>query len=131
MHKDTTAIAVAVPVAGRARFVGTVGLAVSELLKVLAKLGEASAMRIVYEAGPCRYSLVRRLRALGSGCDVIAPAKVARRAGDRIKTDRRDALHLAAQSQADSLTLAAELGDLRRFGRRNTINPNKRENHAA
>ena len=42
--------------------------------------------------------------ALGYGCDVIAPAKVARRAGDRIKTDRRDALHLAEQARAGALT---------------------------
>ena len=104
VHKDTTAIAVAGPDPGGARFVGTVGSPVGELLKVLSAQGEPASMRIVYEAGPCGYSLVRHLRERGYRCDVIAPAKVARRAGDRIKTDRRDALHLAEQSRAGALT---------------------------
>ena len=65
VHKATTAIAVAGSGSGRARFVGTVGSPLSELLKVLSKLGDSKAMRIVYEAGPCGYSLVRRLRLWG------------------------------------------------------------------
>lgn len=104
VHKDTTAIAVAGPDPGGAHFVGTVGSPVGELLKVLSAQGEPASMRIVYEAGPCGYSLVRHLRERGYRCDVIAPAKVARRAGDRFKTDRCDALHLAEQSRAGALT---------------------------
>ena len=53
VHKDTVAIAVAGP--GRARFVGTVGSQVSELLKALGKLGDSKAIQVVYEAGPCGY----------------------------------------------------------------------------
>ena len=103
VHKDSTAVAVAEPGA-KARFVGTIGSQLGELLKVLGKLGDAQRMEVVYEAGPCGYDLVRRLRADGYACEVIAPAKVARRAGDRVKTDRRDALHLAEQGRAGALT---------------------------
>ena len=103
VHKDSTAVAVAEPGA-KARFVGTIGSQLGELLKVLGKLGDAQRMEVVYEAGPCGYDLVRRLRADGYACEVIAPAKVARRAGDRVKTDRRDALHLAEQARAGALT---------------------------
>ena len=103
VHKNSTAIAVAAQ-GRRAQFVGTAGPQLSELRRVLEGLGSASTMQVVYEAGPCGYGLVRALRKAGYRCDVIAPAKVARRPGDRIKTDRRDALHLAEQSRAGALT---------------------------
>ena len=103
VHKDTTTVAVAS--AGEpARFIGTVGPQLNELRKVLNRLGSPSTLQIVYEAGPCGYALVRALRSEGYRCEVIAPAKVARRPGDRVKTDRRDALHLAEQSRAGALT---------------------------
>ena len=60
--------------------------------------------RLCTKAGPCGYDLYRRLRCGGYWCEVIAPSKVARRSGDRVKTDRRDALHLAEQSRAGALT---------------------------
>jgi len=50
---------------------------------------------VCYEAGQPGFSLQRRLEAAGVRCQVIAPALVPRRAGDRIKTDRRDAHTLA------------------------------------
>ncbi len=62
VHKGTAAIAVAGPEPGRSRFVGTVGSSPGELLKALSKLGETLAMHVVYEAGPCGYGWVRRLR---------------------------------------------------------------------
>ena len=55
---------------------------------MLGKLGDAQEMSVVYEAGPCGYDLYRRLRCGGYWCEVIAPSKVARRSGDRVKTDR-------------------------------------------
>ena len=108
VHKDSTAVAVSEPGA-RARFVGTIGPELGELRKVLGKLGEPGDLQVVYEAGPCGYGLVRRLRAEGYACEVIAPAKVARRSGDRVKTDRRDALHLAEQARAGALRPAQTL----------------------
>ncbi|MDX1488908.1 MAG: IS110 family transposase [Acidiferrobacterales bacterium] len=103
VHKTSTAIAVAER-HRPARFVGTVGAELGELRKVLSGLDAVETMQIVYEAGPCGYALVRALRSDGYRCEVIAPGKVARRAGDRVKTDRRDALHLAEQSRAGALT---------------------------
>ena len=50
---------------------------------------------MVYEAGPTGFGLARFLRAAGIGCVVAAPSKLQRPAGDRVKTDARDALHLA------------------------------------
>ena len=103
VHKKTTAVAVSQG-PGRARFIGTIDSNPRALLKVLGKLGDAREMSVVYEAGPCGYDLYRRLRCGGYWCEVIAPSKVARRSGDRVKTDRRDALHLAEQSRAGALT---------------------------
>ena len=57
-----------------------------------------------YEAGPCGFELQRALTARQIPCDVIAPALIPRRPGDRIKTDRRDAGHLAVLYRAGALT---------------------------
>jgi transposase len=102
-HAESTAIAVAE--AGREvpRFVGTVGAKLPELTKALGKLGEPQSLRVVYEAGPCGYALARELIRLGYRCEVVAPSKIPRRAGERIKTDRRDALNLAGLARAGEL----------------------------
>jgi transposase len=73
------------------------------LEKALGRLGRAKELQIVYEAGPCGYTLTRELRSHGYRCEVVAPAKIARRPGDRIKTDRRDALLLARAARAGEL----------------------------
>ncbi len=109
VHKKTTAVAVSQG-PGRARFIGTIDSNPRALLKVLGKLGDAQEMSVVYEAGPCGYDLYRRLRCGGYWCEVIAPSKVARRSGDRVKTDRRDALHLAEQSPCRSPDRSMGLG---------------------
>src|SRR5207247_5716316 len=57
-----------------------------------------------YEAGPCGFDLQRALTAHDIPCDVIAPALIPRRAGDRVKTDRRDAGQLAVLFRAGALT---------------------------
>jgi transposase len=62
---------------------------------------------IVYEAGPCGYALARGLKRAGYRCEVVAPSKVPRRPGDRVKTDRRDALTLASLARAAELTFVA------------------------
>lgn len=103
-HAESTAIAVAE--AGRAapRFIGTVGARFAELSKALGKLGRPGELQIVYEAGPCGFALVRQLRAAGYRCDVVAPSKVPRPTGDRVKTDRRDALALAGLARGAQLS---------------------------
>lgn len=68
------------------------------------KLQRHGAVRCCYEAGPCGFELHRALTTDGVECDVIAPALIPRRAGDRIKTDRRDAAQLAVLYRAGALT---------------------------
>jgi transposase len=64
-----------------------------EILGWLATL--APPVRVVYEAGPTGFGLYRAVTAAGIWCVVAAPSKLQRPAGDRVKTDARDALHLA------------------------------------
>jgi len=70
----------------------------------LRKLGEVSELKVVYEAGPTGYALCRALRKEGYRCDVIAPTLIPKMPGDRVKTDRRDAMKLAQLSRASLLT---------------------------
>lgn len=103
-HAESIAIGVAEPGREAARFVGTVGSRFAELKNALAKLGTPTSLMIVYEAGPCGYALARELMGAGYHCEVVAPSKVPRRPGERIKTDRRDALMLASLARAGELT---------------------------
>jgi transposase len=103
VHKDTTAIGVADAGREEPRFLGTVGPQLGQLLKALKNLGKPETVHVVYEAGPCGYVLVRQLREHGYVCEVIAPNKMPRSKGDRIKTDRRDALTLARLSRSGDL----------------------------
>lgn len=59
---------------------------------------------VAYEAGPTGFALARALRARGLRCEVVAPSKLRRLAGDRVKTDMRDALHLAKLLRLDEFT---------------------------
>jgi transposase len=102
-HAESTAIGFAEAGRAAARFVGTVGAKPAELMRALGKLGKPGSLLIVYEAGPCGYGLARELAAVGYRCEVIAPSKIPRKAGDRVKTDRRDALMLASLARAGEL----------------------------
>jgi transposase len=102
-HAESTAIGFAEAGRAAARFVGTVGAKRSELRKALGKLGEPGSLLIVYEAGPCGYALARELRTAGYRCEVVAPSKIPQTPGDRVKTDRRDALKLASLARAGEL----------------------------
>lgn len=103
VHKDTIAVAVADTGRTPARLIGTIAHDVGKLRKWLARLGAASAVHIVYEAGPTGYGLQRALTRAGYRCEVIAPSLIPKRAGDRIKTDRRDSVRLAELSRAGEL----------------------------
>lgn len=76
--------------------------AVAELVKRLARPGRR--LWFWYEAGPCGYGLWRQLMAMGHGCAVVAPSLIPRKSGDRVKTDRRDAMSLARLGRAGELT---------------------------
>lgn len=106
VHKKTIAVAVADATrGGEVRDWGEISSepeAVARLLKKLIVRHEK--LHFVYEAGPCGYGLYRQILAAGHSCEVVSPAHTPRRPGDRIKTDRRDALILARLSRADELT---------------------------
>jgi transposase len=104
VHKDPIAVAVAEAGRAPARLVGTIGHDVNRLLKMLARYGEpATQVQLVYEAGPTGYGLQRALARRGYRTQVIAPSLIPKRAGDRIKTDRRDSLRLAELARAGEL----------------------------
>lgn len=108
VHKQTIAVSVAELGAGEARYWGPLPNT-PEALKKLVKTLSASGGRLVfaYEAGPCGYATYRLLTGLGQECQVIAPALIPRKAGDRVKTDRRDSLTLARLLRAGELTAIA------------------------
>jgi transposase len=68
------------------------------------KLATEGDVRVCYEAGPCGYEIYRQLSAQGVACVVVAPSLVPRKPGDRIKTDRRDAVKLVRLYRAGELT---------------------------
>ena len=68
------------------------------------RLGGPDGLAVSYEAGPCGFDLLRLLARLGVACDVIAPSLVPVRAGDRVKTDTRDAKKLVRLYRAGELT---------------------------
>ena len=95
VHKETIAVAVADGAAGEPVYWGTIRNRPEAVLKLVRKLGAGEHLRVCYEAGPTGYGLQRQLTRLGVACAVVAPSLVPTKAGDRVKTDRRDALKLA------------------------------------
>jgi transposase len=72
--------------------------------RTMEELRKQGDLRVCYEAGPCGFEIYRQLVAMGIACQVIAPALIPQRPGDRIKTDRRDALKLLRLYRAGELT---------------------------
>jgi hypothetical protein len=68
------------------------------------KLGPVEELGFCYEAGPTGYALYWQLTRMGAQCEVVAPTLVPVKAGDRVKTDGRDALKLARNYRAGELT---------------------------
>lgn len=104
VHKDTIAVAVADGRGGEPRAVGTIPHTREAVVQLVRKLGPAERLHCCYEAGPCGYPLQRQLAGLGVRCAVVAPSLVPTKPGDRVKTDRRDALKLARLLRAGELT---------------------------
>ena len=106
VHKDSIDIALAE--AGRdgeVRHLGAVAGGVDAVSKALRRLvSRGHCVHVVYEAGPCGFVLQRHLAALGYHCEVVAPSSIPKRSGDRVKTDRRDALMLARLARAGELS---------------------------
>ena len=103
VHKDTIAVALAEAGArGDVREYGKIANTPAAVKAKLSRVG--SALRFCYEAGPCGYGIQRQLTVAGHGCVVVAPSLIPRKPGDRIKTDRRDAISLAKLHRAGELT---------------------------
>ncbi|HRH17086.1 MAG TPA: IS110 family transposase [Aquabacterium sp.] len=105
VHKESIDLAVADPGRqGEVRHIGTIGGDLTSLDKALRRLiSKGMPLHVVYEAGPCGYVIWRHLTAQGINCEVVAPSSIPKRAGDRVKTDRRDAMLLARLSRSGDL----------------------------
>ena len=103
VHAETIAAAIAEP-DGEVRSLGTIPNRVESIRKLIQKLGPAEKIRACYEAGPTGYVVYWQLAELGVQCEVVAPTLVPIKAGDRVKTDRRDAEKLARCYRSGDLT---------------------------
>jgi transposase len=87
------------------RSLGTIANRADSIRKLVKRLGPVEQLKACYEAGPTGYVLYWQLVELGVHCDVIAPTLVPVKAGDRVKTDRRDAEKLARCHRGGDLTV--------------------------
>ena len=105
VHKDTIAVAVALPGRSKPKSLGIIANNKRSILKLIGKLSpNGEALGFCYEAGPCGYELYRWVKERGHDCDVVAPSKIPKKPGDRVKTDRRDAVKLASLFRSGELT---------------------------
>ena len=106
VHKEAIAVAYAPEERGtEVVALGTIGTRQYDIDKLIRKLqSKGAALVFAYEAGPCGYWLYRYLTRQGLRCSVVAPSLIPRKAGDRVKTDRRDALTLARLLRSGDLT---------------------------
>src|SRR5436853_6488463 len=103
VHAETIAVAMAEP-DGEVRSLGIIPNREESIRRLVKKLGPAEQLQACYEAGPTGYVLYWQLTAVGVKCEVVAPTLVPVKAGDRVKTDRRDAMKLARSYRAGDLT---------------------------
>ena len=105
VHKDTIAVAVALPGREEPVYRGEIKNQRKSLLRLIRSLSpDAEVLSFCYEAGPCGYGVYREIIDTGHYCEVVAPSLIPRRAGERVKTDRRDAVKLARLHRSGELT---------------------------
>jgi transposase len=107
---DTSKLKISVAVAdgernGEVRFIGDISSEPVSVASMVDKLSRRGAkLHFCYEAGPTGYGHFRQIVELGHECVVVAPSLVPKRPGDRVKTNRRDAMSLARLHRAGELT---------------------------
>jgi transposase len=106
VHKNSIAIGIAEDGReGEVRYYGEIDNDMNQLDKVIRKLiSKGAKLRFVYEAGPCGYGIYRYLTKNDMDCVVVAPSKIPKQSGNRLKNDRRDCLTLARLHRAGELT---------------------------
>ncbi|AQV92618.1 IS110 family transposase [Cupriavidus necator] len=104
VHKDSITIAYALGM-GEVELLGKIGTSKADIDRLCKRLqSKARHIRIVYEAGPCGYGLYRQLAGKGFECMVCAPSLIPKKPGERVKTDRRDAVKLVRSLRAGDLS---------------------------
>jgi len=104
-HKETIAVAIADAAGGKPRYYGEISntpTALTKLMKDVSPNGEVASY--CYEAGPCGYGIYHQISGSGHYCSVVAPSLIPTKAGDRVKTDRRDSENLARLHTVGELT---------------------------
>ncbi|WP_432257736.1 IS110 family transposase [Cupriavidus sp. TMH.W2] len=104
VHKDSITVAYALGM-GEVELLGKIGTSQADIDRLCKRLqSKARHIRIVYEAGPCGYGLYRQLAGKGVECMVCAPSLIPKKPGERVKTDRRDAVKLVRSLRAGDLS---------------------------
>lgn len=104
VSKASVAVGIADTGRDAPRFFGTIANTPEAVRKLFRQLEIDAQLEVCYEAGPTGYWLHRQLISMGISCIVVAPSLIPVRQGDRVKTDRRDALRLAQLLRAGELT---------------------------
>ena len=106
VHKESISVSIAEEGRdGPVRFLGAIPNTPTDIVKLARKLAKNDTrLEFCYEAGCCGYVIHRQLESLGHTCAVVAPSRIPRKPGDRIKTDRRDSEKLAILHRSGDLT---------------------------
>jgi len=105
VHKESIVVSLADDDRGDVRRYGSIGGALPDFKKLLRKLSTTGKdLFFCYEAGPCGYELYRFIVSQGHQCIVVAPSLIPKKAGDKVKTDKRDADQLVRLLRAGELT---------------------------
>ena len=105
VHKETIALSIADAGGGEVRYYGEIKNTPEALKKLCDKIKpKEGGLFFCYEAGPCGFGIHRQLIDLGWDCLVVATSLIPKKAGDRVKTDRRDSIMLARLLRAGELT---------------------------
>jgi transposase len=106
VHKESIAVAyVAQDHGAEVTYLGTIGTRQCDIDQLIRKMqSKAKHLIFIYEAGPCGYWLYRYFTKKGYDCWVVAPSLIPKKAGDRVKTDRRDAVQLARLARSGDRT---------------------------